>query len=57
MQETPKLNRMQAIRTFFSKDSRPVETPELANLWKTLSEGEKQELSQACAKALGAEIA
>lgn len=57
VQEKPRMNRMQAVRTFFSKDSRkPVETTEMAELWKGLDEKERAEFAGACATQLGVEI-
>lgn len=53
----PTMNRMQAVRTFFSKDSRkPVETKEMAELWASLQEPERAELAGACATQLGVNL-
>ena len=46
---------IEAIKTYFGKDCRPVENKELLELKKGLSNEEWQKMGQDCAKALGAE--
>jgi hypothetical protein len=44
---------VEAIKTYFGQDSRPVENKELLELRKHISIEEWQEMGKACAKALG----
>lgn len=45
-----------AIKEFFGKDSRPVESTEVITFWKSLNLEEKAYFPQECAKALGVEL-
>lgn len=51
------MGNVEAIKTYFSQNSRPVENKEVLELRKSISKDEWDAMGKACAAALGAEWA
>ena len=47
------MTNVEAVKAYFSKDSRPVENREMLEFFKGMSTEEKNYFGEACCKALG----
>lgn len=47
------MTNVEAVKTYFSKDSSPVENREMLEFFKGMAASEKNYYGEACAKALG----